>query len=303
MKQIGVVGSRGMLGNAICQLFDQLGIQYITFDRTPGPNPLSNFKFEISRNHPKQIFEILGSYSVVINCAGLTTQKLNQSNPQDIINAYEINSIFPRELNIAAKLFNSRVIQVGTDCVFSGNSMSYSESSFADPENQYGITKYLGEIENSEGLILRTSLVGMEVQSNFGLLSWFLSHPKGSTINGYTNHIWNGVTTLAAAKVIAGILRLPEIPTGKFHLVPNGELSKYQLLSIFSSLVPDKEYTIVPTKGNESVNRTLHTEFSEVNESFWKNGGYEVRPTHLDLISEYLNWVDMKFEKNERKSN
>ena len=303
MKQIGVVGSRGMLGSAICQLFDQMGIQYITFDRTPGPKPLKNFRFEISRNHPNFMFEILGSDSVVINCAGLTTQKLNQSNPHDVLNAYEINSIFPRDLNIAAKAFNSRVIQVGTDCIFSGKSMSYSESSFADPDNQYGITKYLGEIENSEGLILRTSLVGMEVESSFGLLSWFLSHPKGSTINGYTNHIWNGVTTLAAARVIAGILKLPEIPTGKFHLVPSGELSKYQLLSTISSLVPDREYTIAPTMGNESVNRTLHTEFSDVNKSFWKNGGYKAPPTHLDLISEYLNWVDMKFDKHEGKSN
>ena len=292
-----------MLGNTICRLFDQLGIEYITFDRTPGTDPLRNFGFEISRNHPKQIFEKLGSYSVVINCAGLTTQKLNQSNPQDVINAYEVNSIFPRELNIAAKPFNSRVIQVGTDCIFSGNSMSYSESSFADPKDQYGITKYLGEFDNSEGLILRTSLIGMEAESSFGLLSWFLSHPKGSTINGYTNHVWNGVTTLAVAKVIAGILRLPEIPTGKYHLVPSGELSKYQLLSIISRMVPAMEYTIVPTKGNENINRTLQTEFRDVNESFWKYGGYEVPPTHVELISDYLNWVDLKFEEHEGKSN
>jgi dTDP-4-dehydrorhamnose reductase len=299
VKQIGVIGSGGMLGHTICKVFDELEIEYLTFDRKPGSNQRQNYEYDISRDRPEKIFEILGPSSIAINCAGVITQKLNLGNTIDVLNAFRINSIFPRELNLAAERFGSRILQIGTDCIFSGNSGNYSESSLADPEDQYGITKYLGELGNSEGLILRTSLIGLEVDSIYGLLGWLLSHPRGSIIKGFTNHIWNGVTTLSAAKVISGIVSLPEIPIGKYHLVPQGELSKYQLLSIISNLIPKKEYTILPTEDQRNVNRTLQTDYAESNENFWKLGGYSVRPTHIELISEYLNWLEVRLDNLE----
>lgn len=294
VKQIGVIGSSGMLGHTICKVFDELEIKYLTFDRKPGSNQGQNYEYDISRDRPEEIFEILGPSSIAINCAGVITQKLNLGNTVEVLNAFKINSIFPRELNLAAQRFDSRILQIGTDCIFSGNSGKYSENSLADPVDQYGITKYLGELGNSEGLVLRTSLIGIEVDSFYGLLGWLLSHPKGSIIKGFTNHIWNGATTLSVAKVISGIVTLPELPIGKYHLVPQGELSKYQLLSIISSLIPKKEYTILPTEDKRSVNRTLQTDYAEANEKFWKLGGYSVPPTHIELISEYLNWLEVR---------
>ena len=38
------------------------------------------------------------------------------------------------------------------------------------------------------------------------LLEWVLNHPKGSVLNGYSHHIWNGVTTLQFAKICKAVI-------------------------------------------------------------------------------------------------
>ena len=47
--------------------------------------------------------------------------------------------------------------------------------------------------------MIKTSIIGPELNSKASMLCWFLSNEDGSQINGYSNHMWNGITTFSFA--------------------------------------------------------------------------------------------------------
>ena len=53
----------------------------------------------------------------IINCIGIIKPHIKESDPESVLNAIKINSEFPHALASATK---SRIIQIATDCVFSG---------------------------------------------------------------------------------------------------------------------------------------------------------------------------------------
>ena len=54
---------------------------------------------------------------------------------------------------------------------------------------------------------LRCSIIGKEIRNNKSLISWFLNNEENISLNGFTNHIWNGVTTDVFAKICIGIIK------------------------------------------------------------------------------------------------
>ena len=70
---------------------------------------------------------------------------------------------------------NIRLIHISTDCIFSGKKGFYDEEDYPDSLDLYGRTKFLGELSNSNAITLRTSFIGKELSTNYGLLNWFLS--------------------------------------------------------------------------------------------------------------------------------
>jgi len=69
------------------------------------------------------------------------------------------------------------MIHVSTDCVFDGEKGSYSESDFSNVPDLYGRTKLLGEVAYSHCVTLRTSIIGHELTSNYGLVG-MVSKPE-----------------------------------------------------------------------------------------------------------------------------
>ena len=71
-----------------------------------------------------------------------------------------LNSFFPKILHQICKNNQIRFLTFGTDCVFKGTKGFYRENNLVDSEEIYGISKYLGEInEFNNSLTLRTSLL------------------------------------------------------------------------------------------------------------------------------------------------
>ena len=95
---------------------------------------------------------------------------------------------------------------VPTDCVFSGEVGGYFEDSFQDAKDIYGKTKIGGEAEHSEKYLLRGSIVGPERGEGKSLLNWFLSQ-NSNKVNGFIDHMWNGITTLNFAKIVDGMIK------------------------------------------------------------------------------------------------
>ena len=129
----------------------------------------------------------------------------------------------------------------------------------------YGKTKSLGEVKSNNLLNLRCSIIGPEINDRLSLLEWFLSQIKGSKVNGYHHHYWNGVTTLQFAKFCEEIMLNDLFDTlrdvdNTIHLILNQTVSKFELLRIFNNVFQkDIEISGVSDIG-EPINRTLKSE-------------------------------------------
>jgi dTDP-4-dehydrorhamnose reductase len=142
-----------------------------------------------------------------------------------------VNAVFPRNLAKLGEAKNIPVIHLTTDCVYTGSRGSYSERDYFDATDFYGTSKNSGDITSC--MTLRTSIVGEERGQARSLLEWARSQ-AGKTVNGFTNHFWNGVTTLQFAKIVDRIFSNGLYKKGIFHLHSPDTVTKAQLLKIFS---------------------------------------------------------------------
>ena len=193
-----------------------------------------------------------GNYDTVINCIGI----LNQFAEQNHALASYINSYFPHFLADVTKGTNTQIIHMSTDCVFSGARGDYTETDHRDNETFYGRSKALGELDDDKNVTLRDSIVGPDTNPNGpSLLNWFMA--QENEINGFTNKMWTGLTTLELAKAME--VAAKERVHGIFNCVPDHSISKYELISLFNHYLKNDTVKINPVKGtlaNFSLKRT-----------------------------------------------
>lgn len=266
IKRIAVTGADGMLGSVVTQILqNEKDFEVIPLTR-------KEWDLEQAEEHDLDIF--LKSPDYVVNCAGIIKPKLNS-----IEGAIKVNSLFPHML---AK-YEVPTIQIATDCVYDGRVGAYTESSPFSPNDAYGMTKWLGEVQGEAMYHLRCSIIGPK-QGNPSLLEWFLSQ-KGE-VKGFSNHMWNGITTLAFAKICRGIIRENMPLRDMQHIVPESSVSKYHLLYLIQKEYGKDDVTLIPKAAEESINRTLETDYLATNEDLWKTAGYKEIPTIKQLLSE-----------------
>lgn len=175
----------------------------------------------------------------VINAVGIIKQRDDAS---AYIPSIEINALFPHQLSDLCGKAGARLVHISTDCVFSGNKGNYFEDDFADADDLYGRTKYLGEVNGGHCITLRTSIIGLELQHKKSLIEWFLA--QTGQINGFRKAIYSGLTTMEMARVIANILANHPGISGVYH-VASSPISKYDLLSKLAGLLK-RDIEILP---------------------------------------------------------
>lgn len=228
----------------------------------------------------------LPDIDAAVNCIGLIKQHMNDADPASTWRAIQINSIFPYYLDEFAAERDIPVIQIATDCVFSGGKGRYTELDPHDAHDVYGKTKSLGEAPRTAIRHLRCSIIGLEAKSSASLIGWFLSTPPNGQINGFTNHFWNGVTTLHFGRIaLAALENQTDLPQLQ-HIVAGDTLSKYDMLHCFAKTFHREDIVIQPSETASSVDRTLGTIRPEVNEQLWKGAGYAAPPSVTQMIHE-----------------
>lgn len=191
-------------------------------------------------------------FDYVINSVGILIGEANK-NPS---RAALINSYFPHYLEDTFCNSITRLIHFSTDCVFDGVKGNYIETDVHTEMNYYGRSKSLGEINNSKDVTFRMSIIGPELKTNgTGLMHWILNNPN-TTLDGWDNAWWNGITTLQLAKCIETYMHNPII-NGIYHLVNNEvNINKYELLYKINKIF-NLNKTIRQTKGPKTVNKVL----------------------------------------------
>jgi dTDP-4-dehydrorhamnose reductase len=183
---------------------------------------------------------------VVVNCVGLIKQREDAHDP---LLALDINARFPHQLAALCAAAGARLIHISTDCVFDGQRGLYTEDDPLTAQDVYGRTKALGEVTTQpHALTLRTSLIGRELGTRYGLLEWFLAQP--GPVKGYTRAIFSGFPTGEVAAILRDVvLPRPDLH-GLYHLAA-APISKYDLLALFNAaygraveIIPDDQVAI-----------------------------------------------------------
>lgn len=242
-KTVFVLGHKGMLGHVVSRYLREQGHEVLTTDK----------RFEAS--HDCQLLREVkhSNAEIIVNCIGKIRQKTTE--PDALFMA---NAVLPIQL-LQALSDKQQMIQISSDCVFSGRSaLPYTPNDNPDPIDTYGASKAAGEIVSLDSRVttLRTSIIGPEQSTAFGLYAWFINN-KARKVNGYVDHMWNGVTTLQLAKVIDDYIRGVRISGSCVtHVASQHPVSKYELLVAINE-VNDLNKTINPIQTDDPVNHEL----------------------------------------------
>lgn len=269
-----VIGSNGMAGHIISLYLKEQGHDVTGYAREKS-------KYVDTVVGDATDFELLKNtimhekYDSVINCVGI----LNQFAESDHANAVLVNGYLPHYLAKITEGTDIQIIQMSTDCVFSGKTGNYTESSIPDGTLFYDKSKAIGELDDDKNITLRNSIVGPDIKARgIGLLNWFMQQ-EGS-INGFTGAIWTGQTTLQLAKTMEQAAKLRA--HGLINMVPDESINKYELLKLFNRYIRQNPIEIKPVDKFVANKSLIRTRFDEFN--------YRI-PSYEIMIKELGDWM------------
>jgi dTDP-4-dehydrorhamnose reductase len=243
-----VIGASGMIGSTVLRVISKKKGWQVSgtvrngdvkrfFPAYIGERILAGVDVE----HPDALSKVLDEMrpNVVINCAGLTKHK---PEAEDHLVSIPINTLMPHRLAGLCKLAGARLIHVSTDCVFSGAQGNYAEEDFADARDLYGKSKALGEVTYPHTVTLRTSTIGHEFETKYGLLEWFLSQEE--RCRGYKRAIFSGLPTVVFAEVLRDVVIPNSELFGLYHVAAQA-INKFDLLKLIAKAY-GKEIEIEP---------------------------------------------------------
>jgi dTDP-4-dehydrorhamnose reductase len=232
-----ILGGTGMAGHVLKAYFMQKK-DYEVLYTSRDPNDEASIYLDVTNfKRVEEVIE-LTKPDIIINCIGILNEQAN-NNP---LLAFQVNSLLPHQLAKLIARHQGKLIQISTDCVFSGLEGDYTEDKIPDGTSVYAQSKQLGEIINNHNLTIRTSIIGPELKEDgIGLFLWFMN--QSGEIKGYEKVLWNGVTTLELAKSIEKMIQ--HHVTGLYHLGSSKKVSKYELLTLIQDIFQKNDVKIV----------------------------------------------------------
>lgn len=244
-----IIGASGMLGNAMFRTF----AADARFDVTGTVRNASSRRwFDVALHERilpgvevEQADSLANAFRVarpdlVINCVGVVKQLAAADDP---LITLPINSLLPHRLAALCDIAGARLVQISTDCVFSGSKGNYVESDFPDAKDLYGRSKLLGEVDYPHAITLRTSIIGRELSGARSLVNWFLA--QEGTTKGFTKAIFSGLPTVVLAELVRDVVVPRPALHGLYH-VAAAPINKFDLLTLVGR-VYGKHIDIVPS--------------------------------------------------------
>jgi dTDP-4-dehydrorhamnose reductase len=236
-KKVMILGGTGMLGHVLFRCLSEYP-EYNVYatarsltgvkEKFPGRLQERFHPDSVDANYFDSLIRAISSIrpDIIINCIGIIKQLPGAGDP---LTAITINALLPHRISLIGRTAGARVIHISTDCVFNGKKGMYSENDQSNAEDLYGRTKFLGEVNDSHCVTLRTSIVGHELRGRYGLVEWFLA--QSQRVRGFRKAIYSGFPTIELAGIIHNyVLPNPGL-TGVYH-VSSAPISKYNLLRL-----------------------------------------------------------------------
>jgi dTDP-4-dehydrorhamnose reductase len=243
--KIGVLGPKGRLGRALVSM----GCSPIDCDITKKDQLLT---------------AKLDQFDIVINCAAITQVDKCQIPPKAekatefYKKAVKVNSM---ALELVRSSFSGRLIHISTDYIFKGDNGPYKEADVKNPVDDYGFTKWGGELVldsypfDNESVIVRTT----------GL------YGSGEDFASYViNSLKNGEKILASSELYGNQTYIPHlcqallyISEAKFHKInvvtylhvgSKEVISRYTFAKLLADAFDLPSDLIVPCKNSDITN-------------------------------------------------
>jgi dTDP-4-dehydrorhamnose reductase len=267
-EKVGVLilGIEGMLGSVLYKLFkENPRLEIVGTSRNyEGGDYLFDLNSGASALEPL-IKDRKIQY--VINCIGIRSALIDETSCSSIKNTYFVNSIFPTQLGWLCNGLGVKVIAISSNAVYSNGMEAMYERNHPSPDSTYGISKLLGEVALLNVINIRCSIIGPDFHKkiNHGLYTWVENLQDGASIDGYTDHIWNGVTTLEYANLCNEILEnnlFDEIrnKTPILHFAIREPITKYKLIKILASEMK-KKIDVIPVQSNRASSQILASNY------------------------------------------
>lgn len=241
--RVFVVGHGGMLGHVVSRYAARLGHRVLSTEERYGAQPRDALVEAVRASDA----------TVVINCLGRTLHGAPTASE-----LFTANAVLP--VHLATRLRPRQyLVHASTDCVFRPTG-GHQVGDECDASDLYGFSKSLGEAvaRFPNATVIRASVVGPSPRNGRGLLEWFLARPSAVPVPGWTDHRWNGITTLDWAEVAFALAdaRLAGQPVASVCQPGTAVISKYELLCTFRDLFrPDA--IVSPVATGETVDRSL----------------------------------------------
>ncbi len=273
-----------MLGSRVAS---ELSAQEVVFSQI-ARGSYGGMKLGVSQDEDLEIMKALektfGKPTHIINAVGVVKPRIDETKSDSVLNAINVNSLLPRSIGSYCEAREVHLIQIATDCVYSGSKGGYSEKDLHDPTDVYGKTKSLGEFSSKWISLIRCSIIGREDENKYSLVEWVNSQSANASLNGFTNHNWNGVTTKVFGMVSAGIIRNKIAPVGGVHLIPKDKVSKFELVNLIKNELGRDDIEVKEFEASVVIDRTLSTELLELNAHLWDSAGFKNPPTISEMV-------------------
>jgi dTDP-4-dehydrorhamnose reductase len=257
-----ITGGSGQLGIAVSQELGDRGIVFVAWnsedlDITQGPT----VRDVIAKLSPE----------VIINCAAWTDVDGAESHE---IDASRVNSDGPENLALAAKPFNSRLIHVSTDYVFSGeNRTPWRIEDVINPQSAYGRTKAHGESrvlashpENS--FIVRTAWLYSPWGKNFAKTMAKLALKGEGEVRVVNDQVGQPTSASDLAKQLVE-LGLSASPAGIYHGTNSGQGTWYEFAQEIFNLASADVGRVTPVSSSEYPRPAKRPSYSVLSHDAW----------------------------------
>ena len=276
-----VLGGTGMLGSMATKVLAEQGHEVFPTSRSGQPYPYDGdlIRWRLLSVEDESVWREIRRQELldvdwIVNCLGATKPLMGEPS------AEWVNGTFGWGLVREAK--GVRVIHASTDCVFDGSGGWPCEVDKPTALDDYGRSKASGEPDGA--LVLRCSIIGPECREPARNLLG--AAVEGRVAEGRHRHLWNGVTTLQWAKVVAGVIDNDNPIAGRVHLVPGGSCSKDRLVATILQAFGWLEHPLSVDGRGSAFDMRMSTARGDEVLKLWGQAGYDNPPGIEQMVWE-----------------
>ena len=281
-ERVAIFGSGGQLGVELAAEFTTRGYQVQGFERT-----------SVDITDPAQVERTLAQYdpAIVINSAAYNQVDVAEKEPQA---AFLVNALAVRNLSMACRQCDARLVHFSTDYVFDGMAgRAYTEADEPHPLGAYAVSKLAGELYAraylDHPLIVRTSGVfgpgGLDTARGNFVESMLRLAAQGHTIRMVEDHVASPTYAPALASRVADLVA--KKTTGLIHAGGGTPISWFDWAAkIFEAAGLNPP--LKPTNEREFRTAARRPRYSALSNAKLESLGIAPMPRLEEAIREYL---------------